>query len=94
MKLKIVKLEIKDKYVVDNKELLDFYYLVNPDKKKLAELKHMVEHRFDYMYEENISDEEIMKAEELVHNIWEAIIQFINNNFVVLKVNETYKIEY
>jgi hypothetical protein len=88
MKLKIVELEIKDE------EMCDTYYLVNPNKDKLTELKHMVEHRFDYMYKEDILDEEFDKAEELVNNIWEAIDLFISANFVVLDIDEVYEIAY
>lgn len=84
----IVKLEIKDE------EICDTCYLVNPNKDKLAELKHMVEHRFDYMCDENITDEEFDKAEELVSNIWEAIYLFISANFVTLDIDETYEIAY
>lgn len=91
MKLKIVELNITDN---EMNETLCTHYLVNPDKKKLAELKHMVEHRHDYMFEENISDEEFEKAEELVGNIWEAIDFFISTNFVVLDIEEIYEIEY
>jgi hypothetical protein len=88
MKLKIVKLEIKDE------EICDTYYLVNPDKDKLAELKHMIEHRFDYMFDENITDEEFDKAEELVSDIWKAIDLFISANFVTLDIDEIYEIAY
>ena len=49
MKLKIVQLVIKDD------EIQDINYLINPDKDKLAELKYMIEHRFDYEFENNLS---------------------------------------
>lgn len=94
MKLKIVRLEIRDDELMGDKRLLDTYHLVNPNKEKLAELKHMIEHRFDYMYDDNISDEDFDKGEELVSNIWEAIDLFISNNFVVLDIDETYEIAY
>lgn len=88
MKPKIVELVIKDE------EIQDTYYLVNPNKTKLEELKHMVEHRHDYMFADNITDEEFDKAEELVNNIWEAIDLFISANFIVLDIEEIYEIEY
>ena len=94
MKPKIVRLEIVDNDLVGAEKLLDTYHLVNPDKDKLAELKKMIERRFDYTFDENISDEEFEKAEELCSNIWEAIELFINANFVVLDIDETYEIQY
>jgi hypothetical protein len=88
MKPKIVKLAIQDE------EIRDTYYLVNPDKDKLAELKNMIEHRFDYQYADNLTDEEIGKAEQFCDNIWEEIDKFIVNNFVVLTIDEIYEIAY
>lgn len=92
MKLKIVKLQIIDYDA--NGEILKEYDLINPDKAKLEELKHMIEHRNDYMFAENISDEEFDKAEEFADNIWECINEFISTNFVVLNIDETYEIAY
>ena len=98
MKLKIVKLDIRDNDIVGMPEypngILATYYLVNPNKAKLAELKNMVENRFEYQYDESISDEDFDKAEELANNIWEAIDLFIDINFVVLDIDETYEIAY
>jgi hypothetical protein len=98
MKLKIVKLEIKDNDLVGMTDypngVLDTYYLVNPNKDKLAELKHIIEHRFDYQYNDNISDEEFEKAREIDDNIWEAIDMFISANFVTLDIDEIYEIAY
>ena len=91
MEAKIVRLEIVDN---DINEIQDTYYLVSPNKKKLEELKHMIEHRFDYQYDENLSDEDFDKAEELVNNIWEAIDLFISANFITLDIHENYEIEY
>lgn len=92
MKLKIVKLQIIDYDA--NGEILSEYDLINPDKTKLKELKHMIEHRNDYMFAENITDEEFDKAEELSNNIWEAIDLFISTNFVILNIDQTYEIAY
>lgn len=88
MKLKIVELIIKDE------EIQDAYYLANPNKSKLDELKHMIEHRHDYMFDDNITDEEFDKAEELANNIWEAIDLFISSSFIVLDIEEIYEIAY
>lgn len=93
MELKIVKLDIKDTDPIGIAEL-DTYYLVNPDKEKLAKLKQMIEGRFDYQFMADITDEEFDKAEELVNNIWEAIDLFISANFVTLTIDEVYEIDY
>ena len=91
MKTKIVRLEIRDKEMND---VLDTYYLISPNKKKLEELKHMIECRHDYMFVDNLTDEEYEKAEELADNIWDAIDIFISANFITLDIEETYEIEY
>jgi hypothetical protein len=98
MKLKIVKLEIKDYDLVGIVEypngVLDTKYLINPDENKLAELKHMIEHRFDYQFDDTFTAEEIFKAEKFCDSIWHNIDKFIEENFVVLDIDETYKIAY
>lgn len=88
MKVKIVQLVIKDD------EIQDINYLVNPDKDKLAELKYMIEHRFDYAFENNLSDEKIKEAEEFCDDIWDNIERFIEQNFVTLDIDEEYQINY
>ena len=92
MKLRVVKLEIID---YDNGgTILHECDLVNPDMKKLAELKEMIENRFEYMYEDGLSDEDIRKAEEFRDFIWDKVHEFIAENFVVLKTDQTYEISY
>lgn len=91
MKVKIIQLVIEDKELG---EIQDTHYLVNPDKNKLKELKHMIEDRFDYQNNENLSDEEIEKAEIFCDNIWDNIENFIKQNFVELDIKEVYEIEY
>ena len=88
MKVKIVRLVIKDD------EIQNINYLVNPDKDKLAELKYMIEHRFDYEFENNLSNEAIKEAEEFCDNIWNNIERFIEQNFVTLDIDEEYQINY
>lgn len=92
MKLNIVRLEIID-YDANSEVLLE-YDLVNPDRKKLTELKRMIEHRSNALFDENATDEEIIAAEEFNDNIWENVEQYIMDNFIVLPVNETYEIAY
>lgn len=92
MKLKIVKVEIVD-YDAGG-EILFEYALVNPDRKKLTELKHMIEHRSDAFFDENATNEEIEAAEEFNDNIWENVVKFITENFVILHIDETYEIAY
>ena len=81
--------------VLDEGEALDTFFLVNPEPKKLEELKQLIEHRFDYEDKlDELSPEEIAQGEELVNNIWDRIHEFINANFVVLDVQSVYEIEY
>ena len=88
MKPRIVKLEIKDNEI---NEVLDTYYIVNPDKSRLAELKKDIEGRFNY---DGLDEEEIEAKEEFCDDIWNCIECFIKNNFITLDIDETYEIEY
>lgn len=88
MKLKVVQLVIQDD------EIQDTHYLINPDKDKLEELKHMIEHRFEYQFEDNLSDEEIKKAENFCDAIWDHIACFIEQNFITFDIDEIYEINY
>ncbi len=88
MKQKLVRLDFVDNAL---DELLDNYVLVDPDENKLAELKQMVETRWDT---DGLTDEEIAAKDELCDNIWERIEQFIAENFIVLDISETYEIWY
>lgn len=92
MKLRIVKLQIID-YDANGEIQLELD-LINPDRKKLAELKHMIEHRNDALFDENATDEEIKCAEEFNDRIWDNIHAFIAEHFIVLDINETYEIAY
>lgn len=92
MKLLIVKLVIID-YDANGETLLELD-LINPDRKKLNELKQMIEHRHDVLFDENATDEAIEYAEEFNDNIWDNIYAFIDENFVVLDINEDYEIAY
>lgn len=93
MKLKLVKLEIKDNELPATKKLLKTYYLLNPNNKKLEELKHLIEHRNDYMFEDS-NNEEILREKKIAENIWDVIESFIEIHFIVLNINDVYEIEY
>ena len=72
----IVKLEFFDPDWDDNVDgrpgVVEVYYLKNPDETKLAELKEKVEHRFDAMQKDDITDDELAAAEEFVDNIYDV----------------------
>ena len=89
--MKIVKLEIVDNDTSYNERLLETFYLTDPDETKLAELKRMIEHRFDY---DGLTDEEIEKVEEMCDDIWGYIYGYIEDNFATLDIDETYEIAY
>jgi hypothetical protein len=88
MEARIVRLEIIDD---DWRGILYSSTLVNPDKDKLTELKHMIEERFDT---DGLTDEEIVQKENFRDFIWDKVHEFISDNFIVLHVNETYEILY
>ena len=46
-KVDILRVDIRDNEEFDGDTLLHSYYLVNPDMKKLEEVRHDVEARFD-----------------------------------------------
>lgn len=92
MKLQIVKLEIID-YDANGEILLELD-LINPDRKKLAELKQMIEHRNDALFDENATDEEIVAREEFNDFVWDKVFEFIAENFVVIDISTTYEIAY
>ena len=89
--MKIVKLKIVDNDTSYKERLLETFYLIDPDESKLAELKRMIERRFDY---DGLSDEEIEKVEEMCDDIWGHIYRYIEDNFATLNINETYEISY
>ena len=95
MKIEITKLKIIDMDVSwGEKPLVDCYLLINPDKSKLNDLKEMIEGRFDYNFDDNISEEDFAKAESFLSNIWDNVYDFINDNFIVVDVDTSYEIEW
>lgn len=88
MKTKIVRLEINDDAWQDT---IFTYMLINPNEEKFAELKHMIEHRFDT---DGLTDEEIAEKENFRDFIWDRVDEFIKANFIVLDIDETYEILY
>lgn len=94
MKPKLVRLNIVDVDAECNENVeLATFLLVNPDKDKLDELKHMIEFRYTYDTDD-LTDEEIAAKEEFRDFIWDTVEKFINDNFVVLETDEYYEIEY
>lgn len=89
MKLKIVKLKIVD--FDANDEILIERNLINPDTKKLDELKEMIEERHNY---DGLTDEEIEAKEKFSDFIWDKVFEFIDENFIVVSINSTYTISY
>jgi hypothetical protein len=92
--MKIVKLDIVDNdfdWRCCDDKALNTYYLIDPDETKLAELKNMIEHRFDT---DGLTDEEIEAKEKFCDFIWDEVEKFINENFNTLDINETYEIAY
>lgn len=92
--MRIVKLDIVDNEVFDGSPVLETYYLIDPDKEKLRQLKHMVENRLDYEYDDTLSEEEYSYAEERANNPWEFIDLFIAMNFKTLDIDELFEINY
>ena len=95
MKPEIVKLVIKDYEMIGDAAypngILKTYYLLSPNKIKLAELKKDIEERFNY---DGLDEEDIESKEEFCDDIWNCIEYFISKNFVTLDIEETYEIEY
>ena len=93
--MEIVKVDIIDNDLSYNENpILDTYYLIDPDREKLQQLKEMIENRFEYQYDETLSDEEIIVKELIVDNIWDCIYDFITTNFKILDINEVFEIKY
>ena len=94
----VVKLEFFDPDWDENVDgrsgVVEVYYLKNPDEAKLAELKNMVEHRFDAMYREGATDEELDAAQQFVDSVWTRIDDFIREHFDVVDVDRSYRIIY
>lgn len=102
--MKIVKVRIMDNELSDWRDTsyhesypngeLETYYLVNPDETKLEKLKNMIEHRWDFEDNENLSEEEYEKARETADCILQTANDFIKENFTVLNISETIDISY
>ena len=95
----IVKVVIKDHDLSPGNSdfpngILETYYLKDPDRAKLDELKRMVETRFDWDERENMTEEEANAAEDFEHDPWSGIEIFIAKNFETVKIDEEYEIKY
>ena len=91
--MKIVRVDFKDCSIFDGTPILDTYYLIDPDEEKLKELKRAVETRFDYEYDDNLSEEEYEHMREIADDPWGFIDLFISINFKTLNI-DTFKINY
>ena len=78
----IVKLQFHDADINERDGILKTYYLVNPDREKLVELRDKVENRFD---EDHYDDRD---------GYWGAIDDFVRENFSTIEISETFVIEY
>lgn len=90
---KIVRVDIVDEEDFEER-IQDSFYLVNPDREKLAELKSMIENRFEYLYDDTLSDKEREKAEKFCENVWDDINKFVDDNFEQIVVDELFEIDY
>ena len=58
-------------------------------------VKQIVEHRRDFEDKfEELSDEEYQKLDEFADSIWDYIEDFIEKNFTVIKIDDTFNISY
>ena len=78
LKEQIVILNIIDSDDYD-KQILDTFYLVNPDENRLNELREMIEHRFE--------DDRAGKDNRFLGNFG-AIYDYVSENFKTLDVKE------
>ena len=75
---KMVALNIIDSGDYD-KQILDTFYLINPDENRLYELREMIEHRF--------KDDRAGKYNRFLGNFG-AIYDYVSENFKTLDVKE------
>lgn len=79
---KIVRLQFHDADINERNGILKTYYLVNPDRKKLGELKAMVENRFEY------------GGDDCDYTYWDKIDDFVQRHFTTVEVADTFVVEY
>lgn len=92
--MKIVRVDFKDCSIFDGTPILDTYYLIDPDEEKLKELKRKVETRFDYEYDNTLSEEEYEYMREIADDPWGFIDLFVELNFKTLNIDEVFEIDY
>ena len=74
---KIVRVDIVDNDAPYNEQLLETFYLVDPDEKKLEEFKDLVEGRF--------ADAEENKFNPFIDS-YLSVAEYVNANFTTLDI--------
>lgn len=78
----IVKLQFHDADIDERDGILKTYYLVNPERSRLIELREMVENRFD---DPNYDDRD---------GYWDVIDEFVKSHFSTIRMADEFIIEY
>jgi hypothetical protein len=78
----IVKLQFHDADINERDGILKTYYLVNPDRERLVELRNMVDNRFN---DDNYDDRD---------GYWGVIDNFVKAHFSTIEISDTFVIEY
>lgn len=94
----IIRFEINDNdCACCENRLVEVYYLVNPDRKKLNKLQHLINDRhrlyeeLEEKYNYNIPCDTLSDEEKMINNmmdVWsDEVSEFIKNNFQTIAVD-------
>ena len=89
--MKIVRLDFVDN---DISPILETYYLIDPDKNKLEELQQKLNARYDYEYDDTLSEEEYEYMREIDNDPWGFIELFVEMHFKTLNIDEVFEINF